>query len=118
MKRDLDLIRQILLALEDRPNDRRLLSLSIENTDEATLFGHVELLEEAGLLEGQDVTMLGTPYRKIVPIRLTWSGHEFIDAVRNDTVWRKVKDQGRDLPFTVVKELAVVILRTTLGLGG
>ena len=116
MKRDMDLVRTILLAIEERPNDSRMQPLQIENAEPAIVFGHVELLHEAGLIQGRDVTPQGTPFRKIVPLRLTWAGHEFLDAVRRDAVWQKVKAQGNDLPFTVIKELAVVELRTSLGL--
>ncbi|MGO8839441.1 MAG: DUF2513 domain-containing protein [Limisphaerales bacterium] len=26
-------------------------------------------------------------------VRLTWAGHDFLDAARNDTIWNKAKDE-------------------------
>jgi hypothetical protein len=43
------------------------------------------LLHEAGLVEAMD---LGVGWK---PVRLTYSGHEFLDAARNDSIWEKAK---------------------------
>lgn len=34
----------------------------------------------------------GFPHKAFIK-RLTWEGHEFLDAARNDTTWRKAKDK-------------------------
>jgi hypothetical protein len=39
---------------------------------------------EAAVLKSQDGVM-------VQPIRLTWSGHEFIDAARRSKVWEAAK---------------------------
>ena len=40
-------------------------------------------------------------------ISLTWQGHEFLDAARNDTIWRKAKKKVLEttggLAFDVLK---------------
>jgi len=41
--------------------------------------------------------------------RLTWAGHEFIEAARNDTVWQKTK--------TVVREKTGALTLEMLKLG-
>lgn len=61
-------------------------------------------MAEAGLIEALDASASGDfDWR---PTSLTWQGHEFLDAVRNDTVWRKtmalVKEKGGSVPFDVV----------------
>lgn len=42
---------------------------------------------------------------------LTWNGHEFLDNVRNDTVWAKLKravaEKGGAVSFDVLKALAL-----------
>jgi Hypothetical protein (DUF2513) len=43
-------------------------------------------------------------------ICLTWRGHEFMDAARNDTVWRKAKTRV----MANVGGLAFDVLRATL----
>jgi hypothetical protein len=49
----------------------------------------VHLLRQGGLIEAEDGSDLqGLAYK---PLRLAWHGHEFLDAARNDTIWRKAK---------------------------
>lgn len=46
---------------------------------------------------------------KYIPKSLTWQGHEFLDASRNETVWKKTLktiNKKRDgLTFEVIKAL-------------
>ena len=52
---------------------------------------------------------------------LTWQGHEFLDAIRNDTIWNKTKnvvaERGGAIPFELIKELAIKLARTAFDLG-
>ncbi|WP_265754876.1 DUF2513 domain-containing protein [Avibacterium sp. 21-594] len=40
-------------------------------------------------------------------INLTWQGHEFLDKIRSDTAWNKIKQiiktKGIDLSFEAIK---------------
>jgi DNA-binding transcriptional ArsR family regulator len=85
MKRDMDLIRRILMDIEESPEATgyQWLDLSIEGHSPEEVSYHVKLLDEAGLIEAEDLT--DTAGFDVRPKRLTWSGHEFIDAVRKDT---------------------------------
>ena len=51
------------------------------------------------------------------PKSLTWEGHEFLDAVRHETVWAKtkevVKSKGGSVSFEVLKELAIQTFKST-----
>ena len=42
---------------------------------------------------------------------LTMKGHDFLDATRNETVWKKVKEtvsaKGGGIPFAVLQSLAI-----------
>ena len=46
---------------------------------------------EAGLLEGGDHTSTGSEGPEGLANRLTWAGHEFLDAARDDATWGKAK---------------------------
>jgi hypothetical protein len=47
---------------------------------------------EAGLITGFTTNdERGTLARGVI-LRLTWQGHEFLDAARNDTTWRKARE--------------------------
>ncbi len=107
MKRDVDLIRNILLKVEET-DDTELSAkrFTVEGYDETIVARHIELLQEADLVDANIVkTQIGTTAAWIH--RLTWSGHEFLDAARNDTVWNKAKDylttRGVTLSFEALK---------------
>lgn len=89
MKRDLDLVRTIMLAVEESPKPQYPDVSTPEGYDEETFEYHVGLLGQAGLLETRDTSTLGGVSYRIKS--LTWKGHEFLDAVRQDTVWEKTK---------------------------
>ncbi len=90
MKRDLDLIRAILMAVEDSGHDLgSWMDLSIEGKTQLELSYHVQLLHEAGLIEAIDLSTKDGMHWE--PKKLTWSGHEFLDDARNDTTWQRAK---------------------------
>ena len=91
MKRDMDLVRDILLAYEMNghfPNfDECLKGYSTEEVEY-----HINLMLNAGLLEALFVpnslnARMGIPYG----YRMTWDGHDFLDAARDETRWKKAK---------------------------
>jgi hypothetical protein len=44
-------------------------------------------------------------------VRLTWGGHELLDAIRNDTIWNKTKEsflsKGLSMTFDLLKSVAI-----------
>lgn len=91
MKRNDDLLRDMLLAIEAAPPRRPVFSneLGIAGHDDATLAEHALLLIRSNLAEGRDSSGLGVD---VVTInRLTPQGHDFLRAIRDDTVWRRTK---------------------------
>jgi hypothetical protein len=55
-----------------------------------------------------------------INMRMTWAGHEFLDAAREDTRWKKamdiVRDKGRSVTFEVLKALLISLIKTAVGL--
>lgn len=96
MKRDPDLERQILLAIEaydgiSEPGHVEVRHLAA-TSHEADY--HVLLLTEAGLISAMDVRTDGDPY-EMWPTRLTMAGHEYLDTIRDEEVWRRTKEGAR-----------------------
>jgi hypothetical protein len=89
VKLDTDLVRQILLEVEELPFDGRFYDVVIEGHTEGEITYHVMLLHEAGLIEAADLSTLSGVCWK--PKRLTYNGHQFLDAARSDTVYQKAK---------------------------
>lgn len=113
----MDLVRTILLAAEDAPPGGS--DLEFEGHDLKTVAYHVDLLEEAGYLVGDNIRSEGGVVGAGVE-RLTWEGHEFLDAVRDDTVWRRTKERVSravgSASIEVVKAVAEGIAKGQLGL--
>jgi hypothetical protein len=89
MKLDPDLVRQILLKVEEFPFDGSFHDVDIEGRTDNEISYHVMLLHEAGLMEALDLSSHSGVCWK--PKRLTYIGHQFLDAARSDRVWQKAK---------------------------
>jgi hypothetical protein len=85
MKRDMDLIRTILQRIESDQD------LTIEGHGSREISYHVALLKDAGFLDAYLLTDGFGRIDRAVVKRLTWDGHEFLDATRDDTLWRKAR---------------------------
>ena len=79
---------------------------------------HVKLLSEAGYLEAKNLTTKNVFDRR--PINLTWQGHDFLDAARDNTLWNKAKkhlgSKVASVTFEVLKTLLVSYSKQELGL--
>lgn len=88
MKSDMDLIRQILLHIEERDD----LGFDFADYEQQMVAYHVRLLVEAGLLHAVALTAIdGTIHLQGGRTALTWSGHEFLDAARDEGRWTEAK---------------------------
>lgn len=119
MKRDIDLIRKILEAVETLPHSFGK-NLEIEGYDLQAVAFHMELLEEAGYLIGNIDKASNGEYANAWPTRLTWEGYEFLELARNDTTWDKskkfLKDKSLSVPVTILTELLKSFVKEALGL--
>jgi len=118
MRRDWDLLRRIMLQVEELPDSRSLLfSDGIRGVDAEAAFYHMRLLIEAGLAEGDCQGCVGSANDGTL-CRLTWQGHELLDHIRRDTIWNRVKETVRkkslDLSLEVIKAAAIAILTGVL----
>ena len=117
MKRDMDLVRQILLAIEEAPGFAP--TLQIDGYTDEQIGYHVIIMIEASLIHGADVTGDGDSGPMGIPSRLTWRGHEFIDAARDPSRWQQAKDAigtigGASIPVWI--SLLTAYMKQKLGL--
>jgi hypothetical protein len=119
MKRDLELVRAILLWIESRDGTPDAAIPTIDGYSEIQVGHHVYLLVQAGLVEGIDLGTLGGSLPVSAPNCLTWSGHEFLDASRDEFLWGDAKKRlltAGGVSFAVLLEWLKVQLRVKLGL--
>jgi len=113
----MDLARAILLRVEETPTATGWVALEFPGLSQEEVSYHVMLLAQAGLLEAGDLrTMTSYTWK---PKRLTWAGHEFLDAARSETVWKKatsmMKEKGLGVGFEVLKDVLVSVAKQQLG---
>lgn len=101
MKRDMDLIRKILLATEALPYGEQLKEL--DGVDENDFVTHVLWLKEAGLVDAIGMAGSGSMAKYAVVNGLTWNGTEFVAAMQDETLWNKAKEKlmGPGISFTL-----------------
>lgn len=112
MKRNMDLVRQILLEIEEQPFTSKWLDLEIDGFTREEITYHVMILYEAGLLEAVNLTTHGgIDWR---PTRMTWEGHEFLEAARDDSRWQRAKstmmEKAGGITFEVLKQLLMNLM--------
>lgn len=86
MKRDMDLFRALLLKVEEQPLGGQQTSIEIPGHSKDELIYHAQLAQDAGFIEA--TFLLSDDF---IVHRLTFAGHEFLDAAREDKLWNKAK---------------------------
>jgi hypothetical protein len=92
MRRNLDLVRSILQWMEDQPEGRNInWKIDIAGATSEEIGYHAHLMAQAGLITAADATALENHSPNAIPTSITWAGHEFLAASRDNTLWAKAK---------------------------
>ena len=119
VKRDIELIRKLILAAEASPTAYVRNDIEIEGYSPEEIGYHSYLLVDAGLAKGVDTTTLGklTDWRIL---HLTSAGHDFADAARDESTWHKatglVKDKVGGVTLDVMKQILINLIKNALSL--
>ena len=114
MKRDMELIRKILLVIEDQYIDVALYNIEVEGYDFEAIAYHCKILHDAGLISDYDGVFTFDGLGDFGVGSLTWEGHEFLDKIRDDRVWGRTKETMKEkgIPFaldTVIKIASTIV---------
>jgi len=112
MKRDMDLVRSILLYVENQDiNNKGYSSITIDGHASSEILGHVRLMEEHGLLKDCLYDLSGNTTVRTI----TWAGYDYLDKVRDDSIWKKTKEtivqKGLPLVFDTIKTISTAFLQ-------
>ena len=121
MKVDQEYLKLILNTFIESPRSfiwvADLMERGIE-MDDKFLF-HIQILEDQDLIEaldkksdlGYEIT-LGGEYRwQSRPLRLTASGHEFVEAMNKSEIWEIIKEEFKDSSLSTIKSAATILLK-------
>jgi len=113
MKRDPELIRKMLLAVEALPKGFAP-KLDLEGHTPEQVGYHAYLLIEAGYAKGAILTHMASPSPEARITSLTWKGHDFLEAARDPGRWEQamkiVKEKGGGATLDVLKDLLVSLM--------
>lgn len=101
MRLDHDCIRDILLYVEENineQNNRIAVGSLIKNMDSKydayTIKYHIIQLNQAGMFTHVTIPDGNTP---LLIMDLSWEGHSYVDNIRDNKVWSKVKSSTKTL---------------------
>lgn len=117
MKRDMELIINILKCIEEGWDEN--FKKYFSEIEDEHLWHNVWLAKDFGLIEAIDIsTFDGEMY---FPTKITWEGHDFLDAARSVAVVNEAKEiakkKGLDflnLPFEMTKALLIEVTKGAL----
>lgn len=105
----MDLVRQILTSVEERSDGKA--QVFEFGGDNRPLREHVSLLINAGYLREVGVTRSSSRTK----VQLTWQGHDFLDAVRSQSIWEKTKqavaEEGGSFSLELLKTVALAFAK-------
>lgn len=105
MKRDMELMRKILFAIETeyQPGQGFLFGVKIEGYDMLTIAEHCDFLYQQGLIKEYKPNRGGGKIVSFQIGNLTNSGYDFIELIRNEDIWKKTEKEieEKKLPKTI-----------------
>lgn len=118
MKRDMDLVRDILSVTADSTTSVPASAFTDKRHDFTSVAYHIDIMAQAGLVVADVRSAFGATYISAEVKNLTWEGQEFLSTVKDDAVWSTVKKEAAkkavDLPFTMLAQLALKVAQSLL----
>lgn len=120
MKRDFDLVRDILIQAEQCEDvlDGEIL---VTNERSAELIAyHLEMMRDYGLIDVKiEYAMGGHPLNMIVK-KITWHGYDYLDAIRSKKIWNKAKkminETVGEASLSIIKDTCLLLVKQAIQL--
>lgn len=118
MKRDMDLIRKLLIKIEE-VYEPGMVNINVKNVlidgyDTNTIMEHLRLMDDAGLFQGIQAKQYVTGSTIVSIGNLTNKGYDTLEEFKNDTVWNQTKEivaeKGLPLIIDVFKDVASAVI--------
>ena len=128
MRRDMELVRKILIDTAEGVSDYNLQLGRYANADvedvrlDEKLIYHIKIMCQKDLLTFKTMDELEGDC-KIFDVELTWEGQDYLSAIEDDKIWNKTKGIAKEkgleiaqISFEVVKNLAIQQSKKLLGI--
>ncbi|MSS11741.1 DUF2513 domain-containing protein [Clostridium sp. WB02_MRS01] len=114
MKRDMELVRKVLIKIEETVNNTAEYNIKVDDYSMDQIAYHCALLFEGGFIHDYEGQYGSGELYSFGVGRLTWEGHDFLDKIRSDTVWNKTKEtitkQGLPMVIDVIKDISTSVI--------
>ena len=114
MKRDMELVRKILLKIEEEYISTALYDIEIDGYDMETVAYHCKIMHEAGLISAYKAQYASDAIYSFGVGSLTWQGNDYLDGIRDDTIWHKTKEtivkKGLPLVIDTIKTISTAFI--------
>jgi repressor of nif and glnA expression len=123
MARDMDLVRRILMEMEELVKEGKGQDLERILKEEGysgrEIHYHLKLLSQAGFIEAVSLSALDG-YPAYLPRDITWEGYDFLEAIRDEGIYKRAKatalEKTGGVVLSVLKDLAIQLSRQAAGL--
>lgn len=120
MKFDPDLARELMLKVEAIPAGEMRVNdyFLIEGKPPKEISRHLEILIQEGFIEGSTIVAADGLVAEVRASDLTYRGHQFLEAARSDTAWKKVKgllrEKGVSMTMSIIQATLVKIAEASI----
>lgn len=109
MKRDMELVRLLLLDLEGENSEST--ETNLKDFSQSKIAYHVRLLTDTGFINSKTFPNYDSETgRTYISESLTWKGHDFLDDARDEKVWKTATDKIKN----AVTSVSLDVLKTVL----
>ena len=105
------------------PDSQGIPDFDIAGYSEGVIHYNLDLSLKAGLVEGNGKWSQGRRHYVWAVQGLTWEGHDFLDSIRDRSVWQKAQGRAENtglhaaqLTVDILKELGKSVIKESLGL--
>lgn len=121
MRLNMDLVRAILLQIQVADIGRNTeISVEVPPHSAEEVNYHIRQLVDAGVVRALEIPDLDDATDWYKPTSMTWQGHQFVESIRDNRVWNKVKslvvEKGGALTVEIIGGLAKQVAKSLLGL--
>lgn len=107
----LNYCRLILFKIETEYRSIALYNLNIDGFDLDTVAYYCKILPDVDLLDSYESTYSDDRIYAFNVGSLTWAGHDFLDKIRENTLWNRTKDRIKDNALPMTLEVIVTIIK-------
>lgn len=110
MKRDWEIIREILIKLEELEPNKGYLQLNDFPPEKAYEYSyHVALLIESGFIKGEITKTIGNTPNSFLIYGLTWNGYELLNTIKSPKLWDDIKQYFKKHGLTMTVDFIKLI---------